>query len=41
VEETDFIHYSSYKSYPIVEMQEKKLLGIYGNLLEAKADGEK
>ena len=41
MEERERIPYSSYKSYPIEEMQEKKLLGIYGNLLEAKADGEK
>ena len=41
MEERECIPYSSYKSYPIEKMQEKKLLDVYGNLLEAKAGGEK
>ena len=41
MEETDFIPYSRYKSYPIEEIQEKKMLGVYENLLEVKTGGEK
>jgi|TARA_B100001105_G_scaffold138580_1_gene111026 hypothetical protein len=41
VEEREFIPYSSYKSYLIEEMQEKKPLGVYENLLKTKANGEK
>jgi hypothetical protein len=41
MEERELIPYSGYKSYLIEEIQEKKLLGVYENLLEAKTGGEK
>ena len=41
MEERGLIPYSSYKSYPIEEIQKKKLLDVYENLLEGMTGGEK
>jgi len=41
MDERERTPYSSYKSYPIEEIQKKKLLDVYENLLEDKTGGEK